>query len=78
MTTTLTATFDGKALIPAEPLDLPKGTTVRLRMETDDLGADSGGTLGDKLMAFSGIMEGFPADFAKNHDHYLHGTSKRP
>lgn len=78
MTATLTATYDGRALVPAEPLNLPKGTTVRLRMETADSGAELGGTLSDKLMTFSGIMEGFPADFAKNHDHYLHGTPRRP
>ena len=79
MTTTLTATYDGRALIPTEPLDLPKGATLRLRVEApEELNVPrQEGSLSDALLAFSGIMEGFPADFAKNHDHYLHGTPKR-
>jgi hypothetical protein len=34
MTTTLTATFDGKVLIPSGKLDLPRDTPLRLRVES--------------------------------------------
>lgn len=80
MTTRLTATYDGRALIPTGVVDLPKGATLQLRVEIPDqlnapLQAES---LSQGLLAFSGIMEGLPADFSENHDHYLHGTPKRP
>ena len=42
MTTTLTATYNGPALIPTEPLHLPKGTTLRLKVEVpQDLDDDT-------------------------------------
>lgn len=80
MTTTLTATYDGRALIPTGAVDLPKGATLQLRVEIPDqfsapLQAES---LSQGLLAFSGIMEGLPTDLSENHDHYLHGTPKRP
>ena len=80
MTTTLTAIYDGRALIPTEPLNLPKGAILRLRLEIpEEFNAQpQREPFSDALLSFSGIMEGFPPDFAKNHDHYLHGTPKRP
>ena len=47
MTTTLTATFDGKVLIPAEPIDLPRGTALRLRVELPQPAPPSGGSLSE-------------------------------
>ena len=32
---------------------------------------------GQALLEIAGTAEGLPTDFAKNHDHYLHGTPKR-
>ena len=32
--------------------------------------------IGKKLLDFAGKVEGLPADFAMNHDHYLYGTPK--
>lgn len=29
------------------------------------------------LLSFSGVVQEGPADLARNHDHYLHGTPKR-
>ncbi len=34
-------------------------------------------SLADTLLEFSGIADDLPADLARNHDHYLHGHSKR-
>jgi len=32
---------------------------------------------GEVLSSFAGTVEGLPADYAVNHDHYLHGVPKR-
>jgi hypothetical protein len=34
-------------------------------------------TLGEKMRKLAGTLEGMPADFAEQHDHYIHGTPKR-
>lgn len=34
-------------------------------------------TLGQRLMKYAGKAKGLPADFARNHDHYLHGVPKK-
>jgi hypothetical protein len=34
-------------------------------------------TIWDKLLELAGTVEG-PEDWARNHDHYIHGTPKRP
>lgn len=33
--------------------------------------------LREGLLSFSGVVKEGPADLARNHDHYLHGTPKR-
>lgn len=35
-TQVIEAEYDGKVLIPKEPLELPAGTRVRLRIETEE------------------------------------------
>ena len=32
---------------------------------------------GEALLEVAGTAQGLPADFAQNHDHYLHGTPRR-
>jgi hypothetical protein len=32
---------------------------------------------GEALAGFAGVVQELPADYASNHDHYLHGTPKR-
>jgi hypothetical protein len=34
-------------------------------------------TWGAALLEVAGTAQGLPADFANNHDHYLHGTPRR-
>jgi hypothetical protein len=34
-------------------------------------------SIADGLRDFIGILDGFPPDFARNHDHYLYGTPKK-
>jgi hypothetical protein len=34
-------------------------------------------SIADRWRDIIGILDGLPPDFAKNHDHYIHGTPKR-
>jgi hypothetical protein len=53
----------------------PDGTRVTV-LESTPAGATPKGTLAG-LLKFAGKAEGLPADFAAQHDHYIHGTPKR-
>lgn len=55
-----------------EPVQLPEGTEVQVVVQS---GEDQS-TIWDKLRGMAGTAEG-PEDWARNHDHYLHGTPKR-
>jgi len=42
-----------------------------------DVPADSGLSLSETLLKYAGTIKGLPPDFARNHDHYIHGTRKK-
>jgi len=76
---TFMAHSDGKALVPDDQVELPRGrkyrVTVDPMMEDDD---GTGFPLLDMAVELSQQMKGnYPADLAKNHDHYLYGRPKR-
>ena len=52
----------------------PEGTRVTIVTET--LEVEPKPTL-TGLLKFAGCMPGMPADFAEQHDHYIHGTPRR-
>jgi len=54
----------------AEPL--PEGARVRVVVEE----AEKKPTLAG-LLKYAGALPDMPADFAEQHDHYIHGTPKR-
>jgi hypothetical protein len=59
---------------------LREGADVRVEpVETEAAGENPGevGRLRDGLLKFSGAVKDGPSDFARNHDHYLHGTPRR-
>jgi len=56
-----------------ESARLPEGAEVRVEV-TDN--GETVPTVWDKLRAIAGTVEG-PEDWARNHDHYIHGTPKR-
>lgn len=65
-----------------EPAALPEGTVVEVRAvdaaaETAAAPGQPGPTLYDRYKRFIGVAAGLPADFAAEHDHYIHGTPKR-
>ena len=68
MTTTITAAFDGKVLIPSGKVDLPKGTVLRLRVEMPQQPVKTGDSLAELeacgMWADRGDL-GNTADFAR-------------
>lgn len=72
MTRMITAHFDGKVIIPDEPVQLPVGQPLRLHLELAD-------TLQpfEDLLRFAADLPDAPPDLAAQHDHYLYGSPKR-
>lgn len=57
---------------------LPDGTRVRVEpVEADATPARGSKTLGEALLELAGAIDDLPADFARNHDHYIHGQPRR-
>ena len=81
--TTLTAHFDGKVLIPDEPVSLPVDCALEVQVQPLARGA-SASTPDRPLVKLLDCLEGFPentdwpTDGAAQHDHYLYGQPKRP
>ncbi|HEV3445763.1 MAG TPA: hypothetical protein VG099_14055 [Gemmataceae bacterium] len=53
---------------------LPEGT--RVKVVTESAAVEARPTL-TGLLKFAGCMPDMPADFAEQHDHYIHGTPRR-
>jgi len=53
---------------------LPDGTTVEVNTH-ETTSTDT--FLGQRLQKLAGLAQGLPEDMAENHDHYLHGRSKK-
>ena len=81
--TTLIAHFDGKVIVPDEPVDLPVDCTLEVHVQllakqTPAVGEDR------PLMKLLRSLEelppnpDWPADGAAQHDHYLYGLPKKP
>ncbi len=52
---------------------LPDGTVVRV----EPVEADEAGQGHARLMKLAGVIKDKPSDWARNHDHYLHGHPKQ-
>jgi hypothetical protein len=80
MTTTLIAHFDGKVIVPDEPVELPTGCRLEIRVETADAQKQRPGSLSRlaELARKIPANPDAPADAAAQHDHYLYGQAKRP
>ena len=62
------------AVVWDEPLALPDGTRVDLVVTAPEE-PPKPTLLG--LMKLAGVIKDMPADFAAEHDHYIHGTPRR-
>lgn len=69
----ITATVENDTIKLPEGVHLPDGTKVHIEPEPPKRR-----TVAERYASFIGIAEDMPADLAKNHDHYIHGTPKRP
>jgi hypothetical protein len=74
--TTVNAHFDGKVIIPDEPLDLPPNQALIVSIEpvAEKHEAAEGSVL-SWLAANAVQSETLLADLADRHDHYLYGRS---
>jgi hypothetical protein len=63
---------NGKVTLPPEAR-LPDGTRVRI----EPVESPAPPTLADSLSEFIGVFDDLPTDFARNHDHYIHGTPRK-
>jgi len=70
MANVIEATYDGRALLPDEPLELEPNTRVRIIVES--VLPENGETPSFFRVARSLNVEG-PPDWSRNHDKYLYG-----
>lgn len=65
-------------IVLEEGVHLREGMTVRVETpgQNEDVPAGSKQvqSLQEGLLSFAGVIKDGPSDFARNHDHYLHGT----
>lgn len=79
------AHFDGKVIVPDEPVQLPKGRPLVVHVDVSQgQKKTKRPKKGKGVSALSWLAEnavkedGLPADLAHQHDHYLYGTPKKP
>ncbi len=74
----LRARFDGRVLVPMEPVDLPTGQLLELQVKPVDEAATVPPLvkLAELANEFAGNSDA-PTDAAAQHNHYLYGTPKR-
>ncbi|MGC1275530.1 MAG: hypothetical protein WBC44_17615 [Planctomycetaceae bacterium] len=70
---TISAHFDGRNIVPDQPLPLQSGTSLRGSVE---LAEPSQPRFAD-LLGLEADMPDAPSDLAAQHDHYLYGSPKR-
>ena len=73
---TVRAHFDGKVIVPGEPLDLPPNQALIVQIErVSGEPAPAKESVLTWLAANAVDSEALPADLADRHDHYLYGRS---
>jgi len=85
MTRYIRVHFDGKVFVPEEPVDLPVGQSLSLRVESPAVAEGASSPAPSTLADFADWLEALPEpeswvsrpDGAKQHDHYLYGVPKR-
>jgi hypothetical protein len=76
------AHFDGEKLCPDEPVSLPQGVTLIVRVTEDSEVDEPGGDQADAWSELSDLIQQSQVetgicDLAAEHDHYLHGKPKQ-
>lgn len=75
--TAIKAHFDGKVLVPDEPVDLPVNQPLEVYVAAANAESTPLVELGKVLSQFPPNPNS-PGDGAIQHDHYLYGVPKRP
>jgi hypothetical protein len=77
---TIRAQFDGKTLVPDEPVNLPVNAPLQIEVIALPAVSASPTPLRSLVDALHDLPPNpdWPADGAAQHDHYLYGTTKRP
>ena len=79
---TVSAHFDGRVIVPDEPLDLPPNQALIVQIERVGEEAVSSEESALTWIAANAVeSEALPTDLADRHDHYLYGrtpTDERP
>lgn len=73
MSTDFSAHYDGHVIVPDQPVSLPIGQKLRVRVETP---AEQPGQFAG-LAELAADLPDSPGDLSIQHDHYLYGTPKR-
>jgi hypothetical protein len=73
MSMSFSAHYDGRVIIPDEPVSLPVGQKLTLRVEAAAAGPGQFAGLAD----LSQDLPDSPGDLSVQHDHYLYGSPKR-
>lgn len=73
----LEGTIKNGTIVLDQPPSLPDGERVEVELKplAQAKTAEQPTLIG--LLKFAGVMSDLPADFAAEHDHYIHGTPKR-
>lgn len=75
-----TGHFDGKAIVPDEPVAIPSGS-LRVSVEPNVVPEEAPEVGHQALLRLIEAIEkdnaDLPADMASEHDHYAHGAPKR-
>lgn len=69
----LEGTIRNGTIVLDQPTSFPEGQRVEVELKSATKEAP---TFLD-LLEFAGCMPDMPADFAAQHDHYIHGTPKK-
>ncbi len=73
---TVSAHFDGKVIVPDEPLDLPPNQALILQIQAVGSKDDSAEESSLAWIAANAVdSDALPADLADQHDRYLYGRS---
>ena len=74
----LEGTIRNGTIVLDQPPEIPEGARVDVDVkEKSEQTTEQGQTLRELLLTFAGCLSDLPADFAEQHDHYIHGTPKR-
>lgn len=73
MLQSVSAHFDGKVIVPEQPLDLPVGQPLRIVVEVV---AETAPRF-ESLLRYAADLSDAPSDLSAQHDHYLYGCPKQ-